>query len=215
MKKYTLKTISKSLIIAGVLCAVSLPSMAQNHRNSNYKNSNYKNYDHKSSAKKGHATYDYAKVVNVNPVYETVQINHPVEHCYDQRVPVKQNHSRRNASYTNEIIGGVIGAAVGNRVGKNGGGKARDVATLVGAVLGASVARDVERTNSRHSSNNGHYQETRYKTVQHCELQDSYSTQREIVGYDVAYNYHGNIYHTYANNHPGKKIKVKVTVNPV
>jgi len=200
MKTLTLKNITKSLIIAGALCAVSLPAAANNH--------------HKYS-NKSHATYDYAKVVNVDPVYKTYQVNHPVEKCYDQRVPVKHHSKHRNSSYTNEIIGGVIGGAIGNRVGKRGGGSARDVATVVGAVLGASVANDIERKNSRKKSHNNDYHGSDYKVVQHCEIHDSYTSERKVVGYDVAYRYHGNVYYTHLDRHPGHKIKVKVVVNPV
>ena len=199
MKTLTLKNITKSLIIAGVLSAVSLPVTAKNHHH---------------YANKAHVSYDYAKVVNVDPVYETYQVNHPVEKCYDKRVPVKKHSQYRNSSYTNEIIGGVIGGAIGNRVGKRGGGSARDVATVVGAVLGASVAHDLERKNTRRHSTND-YNNSGYKVVQHCELHDSYQSKREIVGYNVAYKYHGNVYYTKLDRHPGHKIKVKVAVNPV
>ena len=199
MKTLTLKNITKSLIIAGALSAVSLSAVAKNHHH---------------YANKAHVSYDYAKVVNVNPIYETYQVNHPVEKCYDKRVPVRNHSQHRNSSYTNEIIGGVIGGAIGNRVGKRGGGSARDVATVVGAVLGASVAHDIERKNTRRHSNND-YNNSGYKVVQHCELHDSYQSKREIVGYNVAYKYHGNVYHTQLDRHPGQKIKVKVAVNPV
>lgn len=195
MKTPNLKTITKSVIIAGAMCAVSMPAMAKKHRH----------YE-----KQNHAGYDYAKVVDVDPVYETYQVNHPVEKCYDKQVPVNYRSKHRNASYTNEIIGGVIGAAVGNQVGKNGGGKARDVATIIGGVLGASVARDVERKNARHHD----YHDTRYKVVQHCEVHDSYQTKREVVGYNVAYRYNGQVYHTHLDRHPGHKIRVRVSVKP-
>jgi len=196
MKTPSLKTMTKSVIIATTLCAVSMPTMAKKHGH---------------QTKQNHGSYDYAKVLNVNPVYETYQVNHPVEKCYDKRVPVNYHSKRRNASYTNEIIGGVIGAAVGNQVGKNGGGKARDVATVIGGVLGASVARDIERNNARHDG----YHQTRYKVVEHCEVHDSYQTKREVVGYDVTYRYHDQVYHTHLDRHPGKKMRVRVSVKPV
>ena len=210
MKTLTLKTIAKTLIIASALSAVSLPTIAKNHH-------------HKA---KSQATYGFAKVVNVEPVYKHIQVNHPVEKCYDKRVPVNyQSHnghsSHRNSNYTNEVIGGVIGAAVGNQVAKNGRGNSREVATVVGAVLGAAVANKVERKDNRYNTNhrNGHYSKSQhnrgYKVVQHCELHDSYHSERKVVGYDVAYKYYGNVYYTHLNHHPGHKIKVKVSVKPV
>jgi len=152
-------------------------------------------------------------------VVETYQVNNPVEKCYNKRVPVHHQAKRGYNSYTNEVVGGLIGAAIGNQLGKKGGGKARDVATIAGAVLGASVARDQKhykrskRYNSKHYDR--HYHSTSYKSVRHCEVHDSYSTREKIVGYDVAYKYRGNVYHTQTNHHPGDKIRVRVTVDPV
>ena len=71
-----LKTLTKSLIIAGVIGAVSLPVTAKRY------------YDHNNSA------VGYAKVVNVSPVVETYQVNHPVKHCWDERVSVRNNYDR-------------------------------------------------------------------------------------------------------------------------
>lgn len=202
-----LKTLCKSLIVAGVISAVALPAAAKKYRDySDYSNS----------------AYDYAKVVEVNPVVETYQVNNPVEKCWDERRPVHESRysERRHKSRTPEIFGAIIGAAVGNQLGKRGGGKARDVATVAGAVLGGSVARDIKKENQRRrdyygDDRRGRYETTRYETVQQCEVRDSYTTREEVVGYDVAYKYRGNIFHTQMGEHPGDKIKVKVTVDPV
>jgi uncharacterized protein YcfJ len=202
-----LKLISKSLIIAGVVSAVSLPAAANK----------YRNYTEQTNS-----SYDYAKVVEVNPVVESYQVNNPIEKCWDERQAVRNSgySQRRHKSRTPEIFGAIIGAAVGNQLGKRGGGKARDVATVAGAVLGGSVARDIKKENQRRrdyydDEHNGRYENTRYETVQRCEVQDSYTTREEVVGYDVAYKYRGNVFHTQMGEHPGERIKVKVTVDPV
>ena len=115
------------LAVASSIALVSTPVAAKKYRL------------HENSA------FDYAKVVSVDPIYETYQVNEPVEHCYSERVRVRdRNGYARNRSKTPEIIGGIIGGAIGNQVGKKGGGKARDVATVVGAVLGGSIARDMK-----------------------------------------------------------------------
>lgn len=186
------------LLIAGSVALVATPAAADKYRS-------YSNQ-----------TYDYAKVISVDPVYETYEVNKPVQHCYDEQVRVRDSRSRhysRHDSKTPEIIGGIIGGAIGNRVGKKGGGKARDVATVVGAVLGGSIARDVKHNNR----NKRHYRggRDRYETVQRCETRDSYTTRQELVGYDVTYKYRGDIFHSQFDQHPGKRIKVKVTVDPV
>jgi len=207
MKTLKMNTLTKSLLIAGLMSTFAMPVAAQKHYNG----------QRHAQPHQTHTSYGYAKVVGVQPVYETYEVNNPIEKCYQEQVPVKSKRSHRNSrnsSYTNEVVGGVIGAAVGNQVGKRGRGKARDVATVLGAVIGASVAHKIEDKKYRRSSN-GHYQKARYETVEHCELHDSYTTKRELVGYDVAYKYNGNVYHTQLNQRPGKKIKVRVAVQPV
>ena len=193
-KQTKLKTVTRALIVAGVIGAVSLPVTAKRY------------HQHNNSA------LGYAKVVNVSPVVETYEVNHPVEKCWDERVSYNDRSYRSKSSYTPEIVGAIIGGVVGNRIGKAGRGGARDAATVAGAVLGGSIARDVKYKNKR-KYNHGH--STSYKTVKHCELQDSYVTKQKVVGYDVAYKYQGNVFHTQLNQHPGDKIKVRVTVDPV
>ncbi len=197
------KTLSRSLIAAAVVSAVSLPVAAGKYRNqSNYNNS----------------AIDYARVINVQPVVETYQVNKPVEQCWNERVAVSHERKNyRNKSKTPEIVGAILGGVIGNQVGKRGGGKARDVATVAGAVLGGSIGRDTKHRNSRRDNDryDNRYEQTRYETVQRCEVRDSYVTKEQIVGYDVEYKYRGNVFHTQMAQHPGQKIKVNVTVNPV
>lgn len=195
-----LKRLALPLAIASAVALISVPVAAKKYRSYN------------------NETYDYAKVISVDPVYESYQVNKPVEHCYDEQVRVRDDHRYdrrygRHDSKTPEIVGGIIGGAIGNRIGKKGGGKARDVATVVGAVLGGSIARDVKHKN-RHQRER-RYNRDRYETVQRCETRDSYTTRQELVGYDVSYKYRGNVFHSQLDQHPGDRIKVKVTVDPV
>ena len=194
MKYPTKTTVTRSLIAVAVASTLSLPAFSAKGYGSNY-----------------NASYDYAKVVQVNPIYESYDVNHPIEQCYHKEVPVRKSHYR-NKSKTPEIVGAIIGGVVGNRIGKRGGGNARDVATVAGAVLGGSIGRDIKHKNNRRY-NDRHYNQ-QYKTVKHCELQDHYVTEKKLVGYDVAYKYNGNVFHTQMDYDPGRKIKVKVSVTP-
>jgi len=192
-----LNTLTKSLLVAGVIGVVSAPVAAKKYRD-------YREYNN--------SAYDYAKVVNVSPVVETYQVNHPVEQCWDERVQKRAHYSdRSHYTRTPEILGGIIGAVIGNQVGS---GRGKKVATAAGAVLGASVGRDIKHQNrNRRYANDRHH--TGYKTVRRCELRDAYTTEEKVVGYDVAYKYRGNVFNTQLDQHPGDKIKVKVTVDPV
>ena len=202
------KKMAVSLIAAAIVGAASLPAAASKYRHSGA-------YDNRSSQ---NATYDYAKVINVNPRIETYQVNKPVEQCWDEQVPVRSRYDNRRArsnTKTPEIVGAIIGGLIGNQVGKRGGGKARDVATVAGAVLGGSIGHDSKRNSRRHNDHyNDRYETARYETVQRCEVKNSYVTEEQVVGYDVEYKYRGNVFHTQMPEHPGKKIRVKVTVNP-
>ena len=205
------KKLLTPIAVAASIGLFSVPAAADKY--GSYGDSYNSSYDRGYNDQHSNAAYDYAKVVGVDPIYETYQVNNPVEQCYSERVRVRgDRHYSRKSSKTPEILGGIIGGAIGNQVGKRGGGKARDVATVVGAVLGGSIARDMKHSKPDHRYRNNH---DRYETVQRCEVRDSYSTKRELVGYDVAYKYRGKVYHSQFDEHPGKRIKVKVTVDPV
>jgi uncharacterized protein YcfJ len=201
--KPKLKSLSKALIVAGIVGGMSMPAMAKDYRHHD------RGYDR--------GGYDYAKVVDVAPIVESYKVNNPVEQCWDEKVPTRPRHDRyrRNASSpTGEILGAIIGGALGNQFGS---GRGKKVATAAGAVLGASVAHDIERNQrNRHGySSRGYDGYDRYEVVQRCEIRDAYSYEEQVVGYDVAYSYRGNIYHTQMDRHPGKKIRVRVSVDPV
>ena len=216
--KFKPNLLTKSLVVAGVVALVSAPVTAKRYND-------YRGH--------GNSAFDRAKVVQVVPVVETIKVNRPVEHCWDERVRRTSHYDdrrysddryahrghKRSKSKTGEILGGIIGAAIGNQFGSGNGKK---VATVAGAVLGASVAKDVKRQNHKRYhrdrrndrySNDGY--DRGYETVQRCELRDSFVTEEQVVAYDVAYKYRGNVFHTQMDQHPGDKIKVKVTVNPV
>ena len=209
------KTLTFSLIAAVVVGMVSLPASANKYRNnSNYNNGSYQNTSYDSSE---NSSFEYAKVVNVNPVVETYRVNKPVEQCWSEQVSVNSPHRDSHAkTKTPTIVGAIIGGIIGNQVGKRGGGKARDVATVAGAVLGGSIGRDTKNNSNRYNDrHNDRYETARYQTVQRCELKDSFITQEQVVAYDVEYRYRGNVFHTQMAEHPGKQIKVRVTVSPV
>lgn len=187
-----LNKLTRSLIVAGAIGAVSLPAAAKKYRD--YSNT----------------TYDHAKVVDVVPVIETFQVNRPVEECWDEQVR-RPSHLSGRGHYTRtpEILGGIIGAAIGNQFGS---GRGKKVATVAGAVLGASVGRDTKYRNRHYDRADRH---AGYETVQRCEVRESFTTEERVIGFDVAYKYRGNVFHTRMDQDPGDKIKVRVTVDPV
>jgi uncharacterized protein YcfJ len=142
-----------------------------------------------------------AAVVSAIPVYKTVQINNPVQQCWQESVSVPQNNY---ASRTPEILGAIVGAGVGRLFGS---GRGQDVATVAGAVLGGSIGRDQKyKYNQKNAS-------VRYE--ERCRTVDNIHREERLDGYDVTYEYDGNIYRTHTRADPGRTITISVNVVPV
>ena len=88
-----------------------------------------------------------------------------------------------------------------------GSGRGQDVATVAGAILGGSIGHDVNNRKKQTGS------EVRYE--QRCKTVDEYHTEERLQGYDVTYEYNGNVYSTRTDNDPGSTLKVSVNVVPV
>ena len=153
------------------------------------------------AAVSGHGFVGKAKVIEAEPLYETVAVANPVTECWTERV-TRNNH--RRGSYTAPLAGGIVGGVVGNQFG---GGRGKTVLTVAGALLGASMGHDY---------NTSHYRgRPRVENVRHCETVDRYEQEQQLVGYRVKYRYEGQTYYTQTTEHPGKFLPVRVRVSPV
>jgi uncharacterized protein YcfJ len=142
-----------------------------------------------------------ADVVSAYPVYKSVQINNPVQQCWQEAVSVPQNNY---TSRTPEILGAIVGAGVGRLFGS---GRGQDLATVAGAVLGGSVGRD--QKNKYNQNNAG----VRYE--ERCRMVDNIHNEERLDGYDVTYEYDGKTYRTHTRSDPGRTLTVSVNVVPV
>lgn len=149
----------------------------------------------------GGGFFDYAEVVQVEPIVRQVRISEPREECWDEEVPVYQSGYR---SATPTILGGILGGVVGNTLGKGDG---RTVATVAGTVLGGSIGRDVGAANARRSGS-ATAVETR------CRQVADYREEERVEGYAVTYRYQGEEYTTRMPHDPGERIRVHVDVQP-
>ena len=52
-------------------------------------------------------------------------------------------------------------------------------------------------------------------TEQRCEMQTSWRREERIVGWDVTYQYQGEIYQARLKDAPGDRIRIRVDVTPV
>lgn len=151
----------------------------------------------------GDVRYEYARVVEVEPRYQTVR--EPVERevCWDEQVrePIRSRRDTR----TPTIVGAIIGGVIGNQFGSGNG---RRAATVAGAALGGSIGRDAARQ-SRHRGD--YYVATRER----CTVQRDYTERTIVNGYRVGYEYQGDIHYTTMREHPGDRIRLRVAVTPV
>ena len=146
---------------------------------------------------------DSARVIDVEPVYETVEVSQPERHCWDEDVSYYKPDSKK---YTGTVLGSVIGGVLANQI-HQGGGKGRDAATVAGALLGGAIGHDISQ---KHRG--GQYMTT---TERRCETRNYTSYEEQLVGYRVKYRYQGQVFTTHTKSHPGKRIPVRVSVMPL
>ena len=160
-------------------------------------------YDNRNSV-----SYDFARVVDVQPVYDDVRVPEPREVCWNEPVTYAEpRHTQyRPRSGTQEVVGGIIGGLIGNQFGHGDG---RAAATIAGVALGASVARDSERRRY-YDGYAPRYQRT--VNERRCEVRNDHRRERVLVGYDVTYDYKGTVGHTFSERQPGTEIRVRVDV---
>jgi uncharacterized protein YcfJ len=157
--------------------------------------------------------YDFARVLDARPVYEDVRYAAPREVCWNE--PVREVYYERAPRYrhrdsdTPEIVGGIIGGLVGNQFGSGSG---RVAATAAGVALGASIARDAARDARYYEGYPHRYERITYE--RRCELREDGRRKRELVGYEVTWDYNGTIGHSFTRRHPGSEIRVRVAVEP-
>jgi uncharacterized protein YcfJ len=143
-----------------------------------------------------HVFEDYAKVTQVTPQYE--KVNLPRKECFSEYVPER---SRRQGSLAGPLIGGITGGVLGAQVGKGSG---RVAASAAGAAIGAIVG---DRLSDRGSDE---YYE---REVRRCRSVDHWETR--VVGYEVIYRYHGQSQTVVLPYDPGPKLLLRVAIEPV
>jgi len=143
---------------------------------------------------------DTAKVLEAEPIYQTVEVRYPERRCWDEPVYFA---SSRAGDYVAPVLGGVVGGVLGHQLGR---GRGKTAATIVGTLVGAGVGSQLVAYPARHA----------YRAVErHCEVVDRYVEEQELVGYRVKYRYKGRVFVTRTADHPGDRIAVGVSVAPL
>jgi uncharacterized protein YcfJ len=140
---------------------------------------------------------DRARVQQVEPQYETVQV--PREECASQWVTEPQPAA---GGYGGAVVGGLAGGILGNQVGK---GHGREAATAVGAVIGAIAGDRIANANA------APYPPAQ-REVRSCRT--VYDVQQRLTGYRVTYEYGGYQSTVLTREQPGRTLPVRVSVSP-
>lgn len=183
-----MKMSNPKLIMLAGLMAVSSVSLA----------------DHKH--KHHNKQFEYGKVIDVTPIYREVRTTTPVKECWQE--PVTHTRRVRHGGNTvgGTIAGGLIGGIIGHQFGK---GRGRKLSTAVGTLIGAQLGHDSVR--GSYATKQSTY--TRYEDI--CEVHNQVSYEEIVDSYKVTYKYKGRRYKAVIPYDPGKKIKLRVTVEPV
>ena len=151
--------------------------------------------------------YDYAKVVDVEPLTTRVRVSTPQRECWDEtrydRGRQYGGHGPQVAGTT--LLGAAIGAVIGHQIGD---GQGRKAATAGGAVIGAAIGH--QQGMRRY----GAVSPPQPHTVQRCETRYHDEYQERVDGYRVTYVYHGRRQVTQLPYRPGDRIRVRVDVSP-
>jgi len=135
---------------------------------------------------------NYGRVIDARPIYQRVAVDVPRQSCGVRTVAYEERR-RGGDSFAGTVMGGLVGAAIGHELG-NG----RGAATAAGGLIGASIGNDASRGGRVVNYRDEEVCSTRYRT----------EYEERIVGYDVSYSYHGRVYQTQTDRHPGDRIAV-------
>ena len=225
-----MKRLAASLLAIG-LAASSTAAFAQSGYD-RYDDGRYGDaYSRDGAYYNDRASYDYARVVRVDPVldgsYSTAS-TYGNQRCYDsysagsyQRDGYYRNDGYYRDGYGSSqagrnvatIVGGIAGAVIGSKVG---GGSGTYAATAIGSMVGGMAGRGIYDQSQRDRY-------TRPASVRVCDPEpvgrygndryDSYRTG-SASAYDVTYEYAGRQYTRRMDYHPGDRVRVRVDVSP-
>ena len=161
--------------------------------------------DHEYDNNGADAIYDYARVIQAEPITRTVTVTTPVRECWNDTEYYSVAH-RPKGTIGGAIIGAIIGGVIGNQLGH---GHHRDQATVFGSLAGAAIGSEVAAVKA------GGYATTQHsRQVRRCETRYTKHQEERIDGYRVIYLYNGQKYATRMPTDPGSRLRIRVDVRP-
>ena len=184
-------------LVASAIAATSAGAFAQDR------------YDQGPNDRYDESAYDYARVIDVEPLTTRVRVSTPQRECWDERRvenPPYANSPLPRSGAGGAVLGAIVGGVIGHQFGH---GQGRDAATAAGAVIGSAVGYTQAQKRAAAAS-----QPSREYTVQRCETRYRDEWQERTDGYRVTYVYNGRRQVTEMANRPGDRIRVRVDVSP-
>ena len=149
----------------------------------------------------GKQIYAYGQVLQVSPVYRDVRVSTPRRECWKEPETITRYEGGDRAAGT--LAGALIGGVIGHQLGR---GRGNRLATAMGTVIGAQMGHDANRGYTTRST-------VRYRKI--CQRSEHVNYEEVIDGYRVTYRYKGHRFHTRMPYDPGRRIKLRVSVEPV
>ncbi len=134
----------------------------------------------------------FAQVVAVQPITQSVTTSKPRQVCRDEQVAVPETYKDKH-QIGGAVVGGLVGALAGHQVG---GGKGKTLATVGGAAAGAFAGHEIQKN---HQENNA----TKMETRNVCHTVTDKTTSTKTVAYDVTYTLNGQAGHVRMDHNPG------------
>ena len=127
--------------------------------------------------------YDRARVVSVDPITTKSSRSVARQSC----TMVEEYRGDGHAAVTGAIVGGVVGRNVP---------KDKDAGTVVGAIIGSAIASENARPGVR--------------VVEKCSTYNDREYYNRISGYNVTFEYEGQLRTTRMARDPGPTIEIKI-----
>lgn len=209
-KKFAVTLIAAAMAAASTGAVAQSPNDHNRYDQNGYDAGRYEPGPNASRYEDGDGAFDYARVVDVQPLVSRVRVSTPQRECWDETRYDDRGYNGNSplprSSAGGAVLGGIVGAVIGHQIGH---GRGRDAATAVGAVVGAAVgSQQAQRRGAYASAPPQQY------TVQRCETRYRDEWQERTDGYRVTYVYNGRRQVTQLPYRPGDRIRVRVDVSP-
>lgn len=133
---------------------------------------------------------DWGRVLSVEPITKNVYTTVPRTSC----VMVDEVTHSQSRSNTAPVIGAIVGGTIGHNIAKDKG-----TGVVVGSIAGAVIGDHMSEGSTSPS----------VRSVERCSTYHDRVANAKIIGYNVTFEYNGEIRTTKMNRDPGMQVPIK------